>query len=116
MLKILLLLVAPVIPVELCSVAPEPPAIEPPEWHWRMVDKKKCYFRADRLLPREDLVWSYGTDQFDEEEGANVKGRRHYNPEELRRQDEEHSQAAEERREQRRERRNRRRNRDDDDD
>jgi hypothetical protein len=45
--------------IEFCSAAPEPPATEPPESHWRMVDGKKCYFRADKLLPREDLVWSY---------------------------------------------------------
>jgi hypothetical protein len=32
--------------VEFCASAPEPPATEPPEWHWRMVDGKKCYFRA----------------------------------------------------------------------
>src|ERR1700722_13459056 len=25
---------------------------EPLEWHWRMLDGKKCYFRADKLLPR----------------------------------------------------------------
>src|ERR1700730_8267156 len=28
--------------VEFCSAAPEPPATELPEWHWRMVDGKKC--------------------------------------------------------------------------
>ena len=69
--------------VEFCSAAPEPPATEPPEWHWRMVDGKKCYFRADKLLPREDLVWSYDAKQLDLDEGATVKGRRHYTPQEL---------------------------------
>src|ERR1700730_9788046 len=69
--------------VEFCSATPEPPATEPPEWQWRMVDKKKCYFRADKLLPREDLVWSYDTKQLDIDEGATVKGRRHYTPREL---------------------------------
>ncbi len=69
--------------VEFCSAAPDPPATEPPEWHWRMVDGKKCYFRADKLLPREDLVWSYDAKQLDLDEGATVKARRHYTPHEL---------------------------------
>ena len=69
--------------VEFCSAAPEPPATEPPEWHWRTVDGKKCYFRADKLLPREDLVWSYDAKQLDLDEGATVKSRRHYTQQEL---------------------------------
>jgi hypothetical protein len=79
------LLAAPLVltSVEFCSPAPEPPATEPPEWHWRMVDGKKCYFRADKLLPREDLVWSYDVKQLDLDEGATIKGRRHYTPREL---------------------------------
>jgi hypothetical protein len=48
-----------------------------------MVDGKKCYFRADNLLPREDLVWPYDAKQFDLNEGATVKGQRHYTPQEL---------------------------------
>jgi len=48
-----------------------------------MVDGKKCYFRADKLLPKEDLVWSYDAKQFDLDEGATVKGRRHYTLREL---------------------------------
>jgi hypothetical protein len=69
--------------VEFCSAAPQPPATEPPEWHWRMVDGKKCYFRADKLLPREDLVWSYDAKKLDLDEGATVRGQRHYAPQEL---------------------------------
>ena len=82
---LVVLLAAPLalITVEFCSSKPEPAATEPPEWHWRMVDGKKCYFRADRLLPREDLVWSYDAKQFDLNEGATVKGRRHYTAQEL---------------------------------
>ena len=82
---IVALLAAPaaLIAVEFCSPTPEPAATEPPEWHWRMVDGKKCYFRADKLLPREDLVWSYDAKQFDLNEGATVKGRRHYTLQEL---------------------------------
>ena len=48
-----------------------------------MVNGKKCYFRAEKLLPREDLVWSYDAKQLDLDEGATVKGRRHYTPQEL---------------------------------
>ena len=82
---IVALLAAPIalIAVEFCSSKPEPAATRPPEWHWRMVDGKKCYFRADKLLPREDLVWSYDAKQFDLNEGATVKGRRHYTVQEL---------------------------------
>jgi hypothetical protein len=69
--------------VEFCSAAPQPPATEPPEWHWRMVDGKKCYFRADKLLPREDLVWSYDAKKLDLDEGTTVRGQRHYAPQEL---------------------------------
>jgi hypothetical protein len=69
--------------VEFCSAAPEPPAAEPPEWHWRMVDGKKCYFRADKLLPRKNLVWSYDAKQLDLDEGATIRGQRHYTPQEL---------------------------------
>jgi hypothetical protein len=71
------------ITVEFCSSKPEPAATEPPEWHWRMVDGKKCYFRADKLLPKEDLVWSYDAKQFNLNEGATVKGQRHYTVREL---------------------------------
>jgi hypothetical protein len=82
---IVALLAAPItlIAVEFCSSKPEPAATEPPEWHWRMVDGKKCYFRADKLLPKEDLVWSYDAKQFDLNEGATVKGQRHYTVQEL---------------------------------
>jgi hypothetical protein len=84
-MMIIALLAAPLAltSVEFCSAAPQPPATEPPEWHWRMVDGKKCYFRADKLLPREDLVWSYDAKQLDLDEGARVKGRRQYTPQEL---------------------------------
>ena len=41
------------------------------------------YFRAETLLPKEDLVWSYDAKQFDLTEGGTVKGRRHYTVQEL---------------------------------
>ena len=69
--------------VEFCSAAPEPPATKPPEWHWRLVDGKRCYFRADKLLPRDNLIWNYEGKQLDLDEGATVRGRRHYTPQEL---------------------------------
>jgi hypothetical protein len=69
--------------IEFCSSRPEPPATEPPEWHSTTVDGRKCYFRADKLLPRKDLLWSFDAKQFDLDEGAKVKGRRHYTPQEL---------------------------------
>ena len=46
-------------------------------------DGKKCYFRADKLLPREDLVWSYDAKKLDLDEGTTVRGQRHYAPQEL---------------------------------
>jgi hypothetical protein len=48
-----------------------------------MVDGKKCYFRADKLLPRENLVWSYDAKQLDLDAGATIRGQRHYTPQEL---------------------------------
>ena len=76
---LLSLLAAPLLltSVEFCSDAPEPPALEPPEWHWRMVDRRKCYFRADHLLPREDLMWSYDAEKMVADEGVVVRRRKH---------------------------------------
>src|ERR1700738_4831861 len=84
-MMIIALLAAPLAftSIEFCSAAPDPPAAEPPEWHWRMVDGKRCYFRADKLLPKENLVWSYDAKQLDLNEGATVKGQRHYTVQEL---------------------------------
>src|SRR5437868_2455721 len=59
--------------IEFCSSRPEPPATEPPEWHSTTVDGRKCYFRADKLLPQRDLLWSFDAKQFDIDEGAKVK-------------------------------------------
>jgi hypothetical protein len=109
-----------------CSEAPEPPASEPPEWHWRLVDGKRCWFRADALLPREDLIWSYDEDELNRRENAIVKGQRHYTAKELEELAERESRKAEaareareeasERRRSQRQRWRRRRERDDDDD
>lgn len=69
---------------EVCVSSPEPPALEPPEWHWRTVDGRKCYFRADALLPRNELFWEYDAAEFDRMEGATVTNRKFYNAEDLR--------------------------------
>jgi hypothetical protein len=69
------------LPAEFCSASPEPAAFEPPEWHWRTVDGRKCWFRANKLLPKEDLVWSYEPGELDQ--GGVVTGRRHYTGKEL---------------------------------
>jgi hypothetical protein len=42
--------------VEFCSAEPQPPATEPPEWHWRMVDGKKCYSGQTSSSPGK--TWS----------------------------------------------------------
>ena len=33
-------------------------------WQWRTVDGKQCWFYSNRLLPREDLVWSFTEEEF----------------------------------------------------
>ena len=70
-----------VVPAAFCSVSPEPQAIEPPEWQWRIIDGRKCWFRGDKLLPKEDLIWSYEPRELDE--GGVVTGRHHYTIKEL---------------------------------
>ena len=76
-------LVAPlaIVSVEFCSPLPEPQAAGPPEWHLRIVDGRKCWFRADKLVPKEDLIWSYEPRELDE--GGVVTGRHHYTIKEL---------------------------------
>lgn len=33
-------------------------------WQWRTVDGRQCWYYSNRLLPREDLVWSFSEDEF----------------------------------------------------
>ena len=47
-----------------------------------MINGQKCYFRANRLLPKEDLVPAFDAKEFNEE--GFVTGRKFYAPEELR--------------------------------
>ena|SRR6516165_10713193 len=70
-----------IMPAAFCSAAPEPQATGPLEWHWRIIDGRKCWFRADKLLPKEDLIWSYEPRELDE--GGVVTGRHHYTIKEL---------------------------------
>ena len=70
-----------IMPAAFCSAAPESQATGPPEWHWRIIDGRKCWFRADKLLPKEDLIWSYEPRELDE--GGVVTGRHHYTIKEL---------------------------------
>jgi hypothetical protein len=95
------------VPVEVCVQSPEPPPAA--DWHWRTVDGRKCWHRADRLLPREDLFWEYDAQELDAAEGATVLDRKHYRPEDLRRRVESPDSS-------RKLRRRHRRHRDDDDD
>jgi hypothetical protein len=50
-------------------------------WHWRMINEQKCWFRANRLLPKEELVPAFDVKEFNEE--GVVTGRRFYAPKEL---------------------------------
>ena len=70
-----------IVSVEFCSPSPEPQAVGPPEWQWRIIDGRKCWFRADKLVPKEDLIWSYEPRELDE--GGVVTGRHHYTIKEL---------------------------------
>ena len=70
-----------IVAVEFCSPSPEPQTAGPPEWQWRIIDGRKCWFRADKQLPKEDLIWSYESRELDE--GGVVTGRHHYTIKEL---------------------------------
>jgi len=35
------------------------------KWQWRTIDGKQCWYYSNNILPREDLVWSYTTEEFD---------------------------------------------------
>jgi hypothetical protein len=125
MIAAVLLMMSLASPAMYCVETPEPEAEPPLEWHWRTVDGKKCWFQAESLLPREDLIWSWDEKEFNAREKVVVKSQRHYTARELeewaegmRRKEraarEAARAAAAERAQQRRERR--RRSKDDDDD
>ena len=94
-----------IMPAAFCSAAPEPQATGPLEWHWRIIDGRKCWFRADKALPKENLIWSYEPHELDE--GGVVTGRHHYTIKELeaikqvRKDDEERPRRKQRRRHQR---------------
>lgn len=63
---------------ELCLAEPDS-AIEKKggyRWQWRTVDGRKCWYYSNRILPREDLVWSYKSEDFDSD--VKVLGRKFY--------------------------------------
>ena len=45
--------------------------------------RKKMLFQGGQASAQRNLVWSYDAKQFDLNEGATVKGRRHYTVQEL---------------------------------
>ena len=53
------------------------------EWRWTMLEGRKCWYRARRKLPKDDLLWEYDAEEFNE--GGIVTGRKYYTPEELKR-------------------------------
>jgi hypothetical protein len=47
-------------------------------WRSRQVDGQKCWYYGHGVLPKEDLIWSYDSDEFDSE--GKVIGRKFYPP------------------------------------
>jgi hypothetical protein len=73
---------------EWCQPKPGPdqtPQRDSRSWRWRMVDGRKCWFYSDRRLPKEDLVWEYDINEFNEPAEGGVAGRerKFYSPEQL---------------------------------
>ena len=83
MILLILALLFPVAHAELCWSHPDRTIADKGDisWHWRMIDRQKCWFRANRLLPKDDLVPAFDAKEFDE--GGVVTGRKFYTPEEL---------------------------------
>jgi hypothetical protein len=36
-------------------------------WQYRDVDGRRCWFYSNSLLPKEDLIWSYKSEEFDDD-------------------------------------------------
>ena len=83
MILLILALLFPVAHAELCWSHPDRTIADKGDisWHWRMINGQKCWFRANRLLPKDDLVPAFDAKEFDE--GGVVTGRKFYTPEEL---------------------------------
>ena len=82
---LLLFLTASAARAEFCASKPDKsiPDTADMHWQWQLVDGHKCWYRSDRKLPKEDLIWSYDSKEFDEE--GKVTGRKFFTPEELKR-------------------------------
>lgn len=48
-------------------------------WQYRTVDGKRCWYFSNNVLPREDLVWSYDSKEFDSDIDRVIE-RRFYKP------------------------------------
>jgi len=83
MTVLLLLLTISVARAEFCATKPDRsiPDTDDMHWQWLFVDGHKCWYRSNRKLPKEELIWSYDSKEFDEE--GKVTGRKFYTPEEL---------------------------------
>jgi hypothetical protein len=83
MILFLLALVLPPAHAELCWSHPDRTIADESgiSWHWRMINGQKCWFRANRLLPKEDLVPAFDAKELDE--GGVVTERKFYAPGEL---------------------------------
>ena len=84
MILLLLALLLPPAHADLCWSRPDRAIADERDisWHWRRINGQKCWFRANCLLPKEDLVPAFDAKEFDEE--GVVTGRKFYAPEELR--------------------------------
>lgn len=51
-------------------------------WQWRTVDGRQCWYYSNMVLPREELVWSYRTQDFDSDIDRVIE-RKFYSKEEL---------------------------------
>jgi hypothetical protein len=78
MILLILALLFPVAHAELCWSHPDRTIVDKADisWHWRMINGQKCWFRANRLLPKDDLVPAFDVKEFDE--GGVVTGRKFY--------------------------------------
>jgi hypothetical protein len=85
MTVLLLLLAISVARAEFCATKPDTSIPDTVDTHWRsqLVDGHKCWYRSDRKLPNEDLIWSYNSKEFDEE--GKVTDRKFFTPDELKR-------------------------------
>ena len=82
MILLVLALLLPPVHADLCWPRPDRSIADAGDiaWHWRMIDGQKCWFRANRLLPKEDLVRAFDAKDLDED--GVVTGRKFYRPEE----------------------------------